>query len=359
MKIYVYAICKNEAQFVQRWMHSMREADDVYVLDTGSNDETVPLLQQAGAHVTVEKIEPWRFDTARNRSLELVPDDADLLVCTDLDEIFEEGWRAKLEAAAQQSGATQLRYRYVWSHTEKGGEGIVFWADKVHKPRLYVWAHPVHEVLVPSAQDGIERKQAYAYGVQLDHLPDQTKSRGQYLGLLELSVQEDPEDDRNMHYLGREYMFVGKWQAAIDTLKRHLQLPRAVWNEERAASMRFLSRCYLNLNNAAEAAAWSLRAIAEAPDTREPYIDYALLCHSSADWAGILWSCEKALAITARSFSYINEPAAWGPLPHDLLSIAYYHYGLFHKAVQQADAALAFGYDERVAQNRSLFAENI
>ena len=29
------------------------------------------------------------------------------------------------------------------------------------------------------------------------------KSRGQYLPLLELSEEEDPEDDRNMHYLGR------------------------------------------------------------------------------------------------------------------------------------------------------------
>ena len=28
-KVYVYAICKNEAQFAQRWMESMGEADGV------------------------------------------------------------------------------------------------------------------------------------------------------------------------------------------------------------------------------------------------------------------------------------------------------------------------------------------
>ena len=40
MKIAVYAISKNESKFAERWMKSMREADEVYVLDTGSDDDT-------------------------------------------------------------------------------------------------------------------------------------------------------------------------------------------------------------------------------------------------------------------------------------------------------------------------------
>ena len=39
-RVYVYAICKNERAFAARWMQSMREADGVYVLDTGSTDGT-------------------------------------------------------------------------------------------------------------------------------------------------------------------------------------------------------------------------------------------------------------------------------------------------------------------------------
>lgn len=34
-KICVYAISKNEEKFVSRWVDSMKEADDIYVLDTG------------------------------------------------------------------------------------------------------------------------------------------------------------------------------------------------------------------------------------------------------------------------------------------------------------------------------------
>ena len=69
MKIYVYAICKNEEKFVRRWMKSMSEADGVFVADTGSSDDSVKILKELGATVSEIKINPWRFDEARNKSL--------------------------------------------------------------------------------------------------------------------------------------------------------------------------------------------------------------------------------------------------------------------------------------------------
>jgi glycosyltransferase involved in cell wall biosynthesis len=93
-KVCVYAICKNELQFVQKWLDNMSEADYIVILDTGSTDGTFEALQ-ADPRVTLVQqaiIDPWRFDVARNRSMELVPEDADILVCTDFDELFEPGW---------------------------------------------------------------------------------------------------------------------------------------------------------------------------------------------------------------------------------------------------------------------------
>ena len=45
-KISVYAICKNEDKFIDRWYNSMKEADDIVVLDTGSSDNSVKLLKK-------------------------------------------------------------------------------------------------------------------------------------------------------------------------------------------------------------------------------------------------------------------------------------------------------------------------
>ena len=55
-KICVYAICKNEAQFVKRWYDSMKEADYIVVLDTGSTDNTVHKLKDLGVNVIYKNI---------------------------------------------------------------------------------------------------------------------------------------------------------------------------------------------------------------------------------------------------------------------------------------------------------------
>ena len=117
MKIVVYAISKNESKFVKRWYESMKEADEIYVLDTGSTDDTVKLLEDLGVKVTKKIINPFRFDVARNLSLDLVPDDATLCVCTDLDEVFLPGWRKLLEDNYQ--GETRIGYTYNW-HLKDG-----------------------------------------------------------------------------------------------------------------------------------------------------------------------------------------------------------------------------------------------
>ena len=146
MKVCVYAIAKNEEKFVRRWLDSMKEADGIYVLDTGSNDDTVRLLKEGGAVVESEVFRPFRFDSARNASLKMVPEDADLCVCTDIDEVFAPGWRKGLEDAAK-TGAEQIYYRYTWNYNPDGSEGHVFWTGQAHVRRGFEWRHPVHEVL--------------------------------------------------------------------------------------------------------------------------------------------------------------------------------------------------------------------
>ena len=355
MKVIVYAICKNEAKFAARWYASMSEADGVYVLDTGSTDDTVATLKSLGAHVETRTFSPFRFDDARNASLALVPDDAAICVCTDLDEVFRPGWRAALEKVWRKN-VTRLRYRYTWSFNPDGSEGVVFLADKIHSRKLYAWKHPVHEVLTPL--DGVREEFAVDESICVEHYPDATESRASYLPLLELSVEEDPSDDRNMHYLGREYMYRGMWQKSIETLKRHLSLPAAVWADERCASMRYIARCHLRLGERIEAEKWLLRACAEAPHLREPFVDLADLYYDTQDDAGLYFAAGRALAITQRSLSYINEPTAWGAHPSDLYSIACYRLGRLEQALAAArDAQTLAPDDTRIAANVAFFEQ--
>lgn len=353
MKIYIYAISKNESKFVDRFMNSVQDADGVFVLDTGSDDGTAELLKARGATVKTQIISPFRFDEARNLSLAFAPKDADWYVCLDLDEVMEPGWRNHLEtAAANAKDANRLLYRYVWSHNRDGSDGVVFWAEKIHR-RDFMWRGAVHEVVVP--KDGVILKSAYAYGLQVSHYPDDTKSRSSYLPLLEIAARETPYDDRISHYLGREYMFAGVYDKAIAELKRHLSLPTATWADERAASMRYISKCCASTGNLKEAVRWALRAVAESPDTREPYLQLARAFFDLGNYSGVLYAASGGLNITERKLSYITEPDAWGAALHDLLSIAYYQFGQYKKAVEEAEIALSFGEDTRIRNNLNLY----
>lgn len=356
-RVCVYAICKNEEAFVDRWMDSMSEADEVVVLDTGSEDHTVERLKERGAHVTVEAIRPWRFDVARNRSLDLVPEDTDICVCTDLDEVFHPGWRSLVEQAWEQ-GARQIRYRYTWSFNEDGSEGFVFWIDKIHMRQQFRWVNPVHEVIT-YVGEGI-CPSGFAEGVQLDHHPDPTKSRGQYLPLLELAVRENPHNDRNTHYLGREYMFYQNWTRCIETLRHHLEMPESTWRDERCASMRYIARAYTGLGDDTAAEEWHLKSLGEAPYLREPWLDYALFLYRRENWPGVLYTTGQALAITERPRTYITEADSWGSLPYDLSALGYFHLGQYDTALHQVERAIALApYDERLRGNRLAIMKTI
>lgn len=351
--ISVYAISKNEEKFAARWAKSMSEADSVIVLDTGSTDNTVKILSEF-PKVTVfsETVSPWRFDTARNMSLEKVPAEADYCVCTDLDEVFQKGWREKLENALSLS-PDSVSYRYVWSYNEDGSENTVFNIEKIHKRQGFIWTHPVHEVLKFT---GGTKKTVFAEGLKLSHYPDNEKSRSSYLPLLELSVKESPEDDRNVHYLGREYMFYKRYPEAIETLKYHLSLKSALWQDERCASMRYIARCFSALNKPSDALLWHLRSCAEAPCLREPWMETAEFFYREKNWHGVITFINKALEITDRTDTYITDASNWAEKPYDLLSIACYYTGDKEGAVKNAERALSLSPgNSRIESNLKIY----
>ena len=356
MKVAVYGITKNEEKFVDRWYESMKEADEIYVLDTGSDDDTVKLLRDRGVKVCVKEIIPWRFDVARNESLAMIPDDVDICVCTDLDEVFRPGWRKEVENVWK-SGTNRLRYVYNWSLDKNDKPVISFYAEKIHSRHNYKWTHPVHEILT---YNGVCEKFELTDNVVLNHYPDSSKSRGSYLPLLELSVVEDPMDDRNMHYLGREYMYYSRWNECIDTLIRHLNLPKATWKDERCASMRFISRSYINLGRYDEAKIWLEKAIDEAPYLREPYVEMALLHYRMGNYLEVIKYCTIALTIKKNKMSYINETFCWDYTLDDLLSISYYNLGLYDVSLYYVDRALEYdGSNDRLLSNKKFICEKI
>ena len=354
LKICVYAICKNESKFIKRWLESIKDADYICVLDTGSTDNSLDLLKEAGVILGEKHFEKFRFDEARNESLKLIPEDADVCVCLDIDEVIMPGWKEAIKKVWQPN-TTRLRYTYNWSLDEFDNPKVSFYQDKIHN-KDYIWVNAVHEIL-----KYLGEQEVYAQSEELiiNHYPDPTKSRGSYLPLLELAVSEDPENDRNMHYLGREYMYYGKWEDAIKTLKRHLNMKNATWADERCASMRFIARCYNNMGDFISAKVWFEAAIKEAPHLRDPLVELALLYYQKQDWQKVIHYCEIAQSIPLNYKTYINEVFSFDETIDDLLSLAYYNIDDIPKAIEHANKALTINpNNERIQNNLDLMKKS-
>lgn len=348
MRVAIYTISKNEEKHVKRFMDSVREADGIFITDTGSTDNTVKLLQEEGAIAQSVEVTPWRFDVARNISLDFVPEDFDICLSVDLDEVLTPGWCEAIKNSWK--NVDRLKYKYAWSHLPDGQPGTTFWYDKCHSRKGFRWVKPVHEVLQFSGWEG--ERQGFCHDFMLHHYPDHSKSRGSYLQLLQLGCEEDPQDDRSSHYLGREYMYRGMYEQAIYELERHLKLDTAKWEVERSASMRFISICWSKLNNFDQAYRWALRAVAEAPHEREPHVNLGKLFNSVDDHVGCYFAMKNALKIKERPPTYICEPESWGPLPYDLAGLSAYYLNQFQESFDLTAKAIELDpSDARLRQN--------
>lgn len=346
IKVCVYAICKNEEKFIDRWMASVSEADYVAVLDTGSTDNSLEKLKSYPAIVKQELIVPWRFDTARNKALSLVPDDASICVSVDMDEVLLPGWHEKL-ISAWTDDTTAAQCRFVWHFNEDGSEGGVFWPIRIHHKSDYTWTHSIHEVL--NFTGDRPQKVISIPDIQFNHLPDVTKSRD-YLSLLKNAVNEDPHNARDLFYLGREYLYHREWQPCIQTLNTYLTLSK--WNEERCAAYRFIAKAYIGLKQNRDAVSALKKAVQEAPYIRESFIDLAAIYYAQKDWQKTAYYIDKSLKIPMPSHGFINEGYAWDATPYDYGSIAHFHLRHYELSLAYATKCLEYSpEDTRFADN--------
>lgn len=356
LKICVYAIAKNEEKFVERFIDSAKDADLILIADTGSDDRTVDVvLAEIFKHETRIilhniYVSPWRFDMARDAALTLIPANMDVCVSLDLDEILQPGWRQEIERVWKPE-TTRLRYMFNW------GGPVAFKYEKIHARRGYRWHHPCHEYNMSYMLYEVWADTDFLMVV---HKPDSTKSRQQYLPMLKMSVEEDPHCPRNAFYYARELSFNGQWLESIKECNRYLALPRADWNNERCYAYRTMGRCYKELGDLHAAEKVFQMACHEAPSTREPWCELAMLYYQQARWPECYAAAKRCLALTFREMLYTVDPIVWGARPHDLAAIAAWNMGLRAEAVEQGRLAAELDpEDDRLQNNLRWFKESL
>ena len=352
-KICIYAICKNEKQFVDRWLESMQEADSIVVLDTGSTDGTYEYLlakkeQYHQLIVQQQIIQPWRFDVARNESMKYIPDDCNILMSTDLDEILNPGWAQTIRERWIEGLHERGIYLYTWSHLEDGTDGRIFLYDKIHS-RNWIWKAPVHEYLY-NINEGTENYSTMSIldlsdedKVHLHHYPDNNKSRSSYLPLLELREKENPNDYYGLIYLAREYMFYNMSEKAIEKFNYIINNLANQGNQlEIASCYCFLGECYTQLEKYQEAINSYLYAINLEPTYRESYIAIGKIYFKLGNYDLAKYYVKQGIKNSVRHYTWLENNVSWSWEPWDLLCQICFYNGDRLESIGYAAKALTY-----------------
>lgn len=363
----VVIIMRNEEHTLPRLGASLKEfldrGGEWIAVDTGSTDKTVEVAKALGAKVTEvgdrfvtvisqmdeelvnakfvvagEKDVVTRgdrlFDYASARNFAVTLSTNDLISMPDADEAFTKLDIDKV-AAAINAGAEQLEYNFVFSHDQAGNPVIAFRHCKFYDRRKLKWTGIVHEVLTGSANRVFLDEDV----IKLEHWQNEKTNRSGYLKGLALDCFQNPDNDRNSHYFGREMVWTGRPKSGIKELMRHYEMKR--WDAERSQSAIFIGDAFRNMGSEQEAIDWYRRAIDVYAARREPFIRLAELYQRRNDPQRCAAFAAAALTISQSGF-YADDASHYRHVPHELLAWALFWLGKREEAKSHFEIARAF-----------------
>lgn len=356
VKTCVYTVSLNEIKHVTRFMKACKDADLVVICDTGSTDGTPEKFEELGAKVYQISQKPWRFDIPRNTCLNLVPNDIDICLSIDVDEILQPGWWDALNKQWHHTEGkmTKVSYDYIWNWKEdKKTPDVRFFTQKIHARHGYAWKDPCHETLYWTMEDSDEYMVTIPE-LSVHHRADDTKSRGQYLGLLKTATKESPENDRMAFYYARELFFYSKLEESAKEFKRYLSLETSIWDRERAAAFRYLSKIESDKKEY-----WLKKAIEECPEYKEALIELSYRYYELQKY-DMCYIYAKQAIDSPIDYSYLSESFTSTDLVYDLASIAAYNLGIKNKAIEYAEIGVKINpQNARLLSNLSEFKKNL
>ena len=356
VKVTVYAICKNEIKFIERWFKSFKEADYVCILDTGSTDGTYEYLnnlkkKNKNLIINQKEIIPWRYDAARNESMKLIPKETTLMFMADLDEIIKEpGWCEKIRQSwdpLYDRGA----YKY---HRDVGENGEILRTIpeyRIHSKAWYKWINIVHEALI----NRTGKKTFYIdtcnpVDIEVWHLPEKNKKTN-YMELCEQDLEENPDDHVMRLQLAIEYEIREKYNKAYQHFNILITSPNNLRDFELARSYAGIGRI-LTLQGKEDIA---LRYHREGrllyPKCVDNYLCAAEIYYNRKQYKDTIVLCQEAInnCDNAEWCNYYDINSFY---PYWLLGNAYLSSGDYIKALGYLECAYQKNPIEEIANRK-------
>lgn len=360
----VALICLNGEHTLGACLDSIRPYVDQIVVCV--DDQTTDKTAEVAAAHRADVIRPFRmledhecefhgklrvqhFAKARTFSFSLLDPNLDWWGWIDADDIMEHGelLRPILGSATPEQIGLFLPYRY---GTLQGGEvtNTIFDRERFMRPAVgWEWQGRVHEVIKPLKPGSWMR----ADDVTITHQEGKHKSQDSIkrnLVLLQIDLEENPNDQRAIFYMANALFAAGEWAEAVMWYERTVeneQNPYQCWQ-----SYVYMSMAYERLRDAGGAISAAFGALDALPYHPEPYYRLATIyCLIGQYQKALFWIDQGKNKSIPPPICFTN-PLDYSYHPRLVAADAYGGMGNFVAARRELEAAVQVLSDDRVVE---------
>ncbi len=344
-KVSLCLIVKNEERNLPACLASAADlADELIVVDTGSDDATKQIAARFGARVFDFA---WvdSFAAARNETLRHAT--GEWIFWLDADDRVDQPNRTRLRALFANLPAEKVAacvMKCVCLPDPETGQ-----ATEVDHVRLFrnrpglCWEHRVHEQILPS----IRRLggDVVLTGVRIQHTGYQDRAVRERklqrdLRLLKLEEAEQPEHPFTLFNLGQVYQELGQATQALDCFRRSLERSRPTDSIVRKLYA-LLAQGHRALGQHQEALATCQKGLRDCPDDAELLFREGVARTDLGDWQGAAACLERLLQTPPGAYLGSFVPDIRGHLARHNLAEVYRSMGRLEDAETQWRKVLA------------------
>jgi glycosyltransferase involved in cell wall biosynthesis len=287
VKLSACMIVKNEEVMLEDALRSIDEVDEIIVCDTGSTDRTVEIAKRYTDKVYTDFTWCDDFSKARNHANSKATGNWILVI--DADEQLLPGGVEEIRKAIEDHDGLAINVKLI------SGPDSVFDNIRVYRntPEVY-WKGAAHNYLSVQATGSCNAIVKYGYSPAHTDDPDRT------LRILEKAVEEDLSLVREYYYLGREYFYKKRYEAAVRTLKVYVS--RSTYVAERADAWLLMARCMWHLRRGEEARECCMKAIINNANFKEAVLFMAEISweHNAKTWRKFAKHCTNENVLFVR-----------------------------------------------------------
>lgn len=275
MDVTLYAISKNEEKNVEKFIENSKKFSHTVVVDTGSTDNTVQLLRDAGITVYEhpQTREEFNFSVARNQALSYV--ETDWAFSIDFNEEISELFVDGLEVIAEEfTTFKHQRYDKVGENEPVPGQDAHV---RFHRTKNYTWTNAVHEtpMFMPTEKYLNEVSVETTIKITKEVGPNNIDKQLFYLSICEREFEKDPSNTYFLWFIFKHYFDVKNFNKVIDLGQQYLNISKPYFNPTRINVFIMTSAALMSTQNFQLSANYAFHALSEAMQLGENYMGIA------------------------------------------------------------------------------------